>query len=70
MADDLMGFDMTLLHFRRTFVEKMFALHGKVMRLLEDGHALERDAGRMLHRQIQFLFVLIYGNPVGAVGGI
>lgn len=28
-AEDLAGFDMSLLHFRRTFVEKMFALHGE-----------------------------------------
>ena len=42
--DDLAGFDMCLLHYRRTFVEKMFALHGKVVRLLEDGHPLGRDA--------------------------
>lgn len=44
MAEDLEGFDMTLLHYRRTFVEKMFALHGKVVRLQQDGVALGRDA--------------------------
>ena len=44
MADDLQGFDMTLLHYRRTFVEKMFALHGKVIRLTQDDVALGRDA--------------------------
>jgi len=44
MADDLPGFEMTLLHFRRTFVEKMFAIHGKVVRLIEDGVPLGRDA--------------------------
>ena len=43
-AEDLEGFDMTLLHYRRTFVEKMFALHGKVARLLEEDHPLGRDA--------------------------
>jgi hypothetical protein len=42
--EDLEGFDMHLLHFRRTFVEKMFALHGKVVRLLSEGHTLGRDA--------------------------
>ncbi len=42
--DDLAGFDMCLLHYRRTFVEKMFALHGKVVRLVEEGHPLGRDA--------------------------
>jgi hypothetical protein len=35
---------MQLLHFRRTFVEKMFALHGKVERLLKEDHPLGRDA--------------------------
>lgn len=44
MADDLAGFDMTLLHFRRTFVEKMFALHGKVVRFAAEGHPVARDA--------------------------
>ncbi len=34
MAEDLGGFEMPLLHYRRTFVEKLFALHGKVVRLL------------------------------------
>jgi hypothetical protein len=43
-AEDLSGFDMTLLHYRRTFVEKLFALHGKVVRLLEEDHPLGRDA--------------------------
>ncbi len=42
--DDIQGFDMHLLHFRRTFVEKMFALHGKVERLLVEDHPLGRDA--------------------------
>jgi hypothetical protein len=36
---------MSLLHFRRTFVEKMFALHGKVVRLVDEGHPL----GRVVH---------------------
>lgn len=44
LADDLMGFDMTLLHFRRTFVEKLFALHGKVVRLIAEGHPIGRHA--------------------------
>jgi hypothetical protein len=35
---------MALLHYRRTFVEKLFALHGKVIRLLDEGHSLARDA--------------------------
>lgn len=31
---------MRLLHFRRTFVEKMFAVHGKVELLKRDGQPL------------------------------
>lgn len=43
-AEDLDGFKMPLLHYRRTFVEKMFAIHGKVIRLQDEEHPLERDA--------------------------
>lgn len=43
-VEGLYPFQMTLLHFRRTFVEKLFAIHGKVERLKADGHPLGRDA--------------------------
>ena len=43
-VDGIDPFTMTLLHFRRTFVEKLFALHGKIERLKTDGHQLGRDA--------------------------
>jgi hypothetical protein len=36
-ADDEAAFMMRLLHFRRTFVEKLFAIHGKVELLKRDG---------------------------------
>jgi hypothetical protein len=36
-ADDEAVFTMRLLHFRRTFVEKLFAIHGKVELLKRDG---------------------------------
>lgn len=36
-ADDERGFPMRLLHFRRTFVEKMFAIHSKVQLLKRQG---------------------------------
>jgi len=36
-ADDETPFPMRLLHFRRTFVEKLFAIHGKVELLKRDG---------------------------------
>jgi hypothetical protein len=39
-AEDERAFPMRLLHFRRTFVEKMFAIHGKVELLKGDGRAL------------------------------
>jgi|SRR5579872_598332 len=37
-AEDEGGFPMRLLHFRRTFVEKLFAIHGKVELFKRDGH--------------------------------
>ncbi|MGD0541029.1 MAG: nucleotidyl transferase AbiEii/AbiGii toxin family protein [Tepidisphaeraceae bacterium] len=39
-ADDETGFQLRLLHFRRTFVEKMFAIHSKVELLKRDGQPL------------------------------
>lgn len=39
-VDDLEPFPMALLHFRRTFVEKMFAIHSKVELLKRDGAPL------------------------------
>jgi hypothetical protein len=39
-ADDETSFPMRLLHFRRTFVEKMFAIHGKVELLKRDQQPL------------------------------
>jgi hypothetical protein len=39
-AEDQGPFPMRLLHFQRTFVEKMFALHGKVELFKRDGQAL------------------------------
>jgi predicted nucleotidyltransferase component of viral defense system len=39
-ADDEGAFPLRLLHFRRTFVEKMFAIHGKVELLKRDRQAL------------------------------
>jgi hypothetical protein len=44
VAEDLDGFEMTLLHYRRTFVEKLFALHGKVARVVQQDVPLGRDA--------------------------
>ena len=39
-ADDEGAFPMRLLHFRRTFVEKLFAIHGRVELLKRDGRPL------------------------------
>lgn len=50
-------FEMDLLHFRRTFVEKLFAIHGKVERLEQEGVPLGRDV-----RHYADLYVLA-GRP-------
>jgi hypothetical protein len=42
-ADDIAPFDMGLLHFRRTFVEKLFAIHSLVGRV-QAGESLGRGA--------------------------
>ena len=39
-AEDQMPFSMRLLHFRRTFVEKMFAIHSKVELFKIDGRPI------------------------------
>jgi hypothetical protein len=39
-AEDEVPFPLRLLHFRRTFVEKMFAIHGKIELLKRDGQPL------------------------------
>jgi hypothetical protein len=39
-AEDESGFDMRLLHFRRTFVEKMFAIHSKVEAFKKEGREI------------------------------
>jgi hypothetical protein len=39
-AEDEGSFPMLLLHFRRTFVEKLFAIHGKIELLKRDGQPL------------------------------
>lgn len=61
-AEDLEGFKMSLLHYRRTFVEKMFAIHGKVIRLQDEEHPLERDA-----RHYADLYVLAGQREVRAM---
>lgn len=43
-TDDRQHFEMRLLHFRRTFVEKLFTLHSRVERAKKQGKELGRDA--------------------------
>jgi hypothetical protein len=43
-AEDEGTFSMRLLHFRRTFVEKLFAIHGKVELLKRDGRPIGQYA--------------------------
>ena len=61
-VEGLQPFEMTLLHFRRTFVEKLFAIHGKVERLKEDGTPLGRDV-----RHYADLYVLAGRSEVTAM---
>lgn len=44
IAEDLYAFPMTVLHFRRTFVEKLFIVHSLAERLKRDGTTLGRNA--------------------------
>jgi len=39
-SEDETSFEMRLLHFRRTFVEKLFAIHGKILAYLREGRPL------------------------------
>lgn len=43
-TDDRQPFEMRLLHFRRTFVEKLFTLHSRVERARKQSKELGRDA--------------------------
>jgi nucleotidyltransferase AbiEii toxin of type IV toxin-antitoxin system len=61
-AEDLGGFEMPLLHFRRTFVEKLFALHDKLTRFQAGGPRLDRDA-----RHYSDLYVLASEREVRAM---
>jgi hypothetical protein len=56
-VEGIQSFEMTLLHFRRTFVEKLFAIHGKIEQLKEGGVPLGRDV-----RHYADLYVLA-GRP-------
>lgn len=40
VAEDIAPFTMQLLHFRRTFVEKLFAIHARVRRMIDEGAPL------------------------------
>jgi hypothetical protein len=44
IAEDTGAFELRVLHFRRTFVEKMFAIHGKVERFRTDGERVGRNS--------------------------
>lgn len=44
IADDLVPFPMVLMHFRRTYVEKLFTLHTHVTHMVETGADLGRSA--------------------------
>ncbi len=44
ITDDRPGFPMELLHFRRTFVEKLFTIHSRVARAIQRDGKIGRDA--------------------------
>lgn len=44
IAEDLAPFEMNMLHFRRTFVEKLMAIHSLVVKYQHDGSPLGRNA--------------------------
>jgi hypothetical protein len=61
-AEDEASFAMRLLHFRRTFVEKLFAIHGKVELLKRDGRPIGSYA-----RHYYDLAQLVLQPEVGAM---
>jgi hypothetical protein len=61
-AEDEASFAMRLLHFRRTFVEKLFAIHGKVELLKRDGRPVGSYA-----RDYYDLAQLVLQPEVGAM---
>jgi hypothetical protein len=61
-VEGLQPFEMTLLHFRRTFIEKLFAIHGKVEQFKEVGAPLGRDV-----RHYADLYVLAGRREVTAM---
>jgi hypothetical protein len=58
-AEDESPFEMTLLHFRRTFVEKLFAIHNNVEESLRNGESLGKYA-----RHYYDLFCLLQRSEV------
>lgn len=66
IAEDIAAFPMLVLDFRRTFVEKLIAVHGFVRRFVADGTPLARNA-----RHYADLYVLLQRDEVKAlVGGV
>jgi nucleotidyltransferase AbiEii toxin of type IV toxin-antitoxin system len=66
IAEDTTAFSMLVLDFRRTFVEKLVAVHSFVRRFVADGIPLARNA-----RHYADLFVLLQRDEVKAlVGGV
>jgi len=64
IAEDVTGFSMLVLDFRRTFVEKLIAIHGFVRHFIADGTPLRRNA-----RHYADLYVLLQRDEVKALVG-
>ena len=58
-AEDEGSFKMRLLHFRRTFVEKMFAIHAKVEAYKKTGIGI----GGYTHRSASIKFCKLVPKP-------
>lgn len=64
VAEDVAGFEMRVLDFRRTLVEKLFALDSLVRRFVQDGVPLGRNA-----RHYADVYVLLGESSVQALLG-
>jgi hypothetical protein len=65
-AEDEQPFPMRLLHFRRTFVEKMFAIHATVEMFKRDGRPIGIRPTLLRERHLNCIF--IFSNVVEMMG--
>jgi hypothetical protein len=66
IAEDIASFRMTLLHFRRTFIEKMFAIHSKVV--AETGGDGTGEIGRHMRHYADLCILATHPEVVAMLG--